>query len=304
MTRVGLYPGCSMPGSAREYGESLDAVSKKMGFELVQVPDWNCCGATAAHNLNHTLSLSLPARILALAEKAGLNELLVPCAACFNRLVMTNEELSKDKELKDKIVDIIELDYQGKVKVINIVSFLEKIMSGGLDNAVTAAFNYRAACYYGCLLVRPPKIVNFDRVEDPQIMDDIMKLIGAAPIDWSFKTECCGAGLSISKTDIVAELSEKIVRDAVNRGAEVIIVACPMCHTNLDMRRNKIEERAGKKYDIPVLYITQAIGLALGIGKEELGIHRHIVPVNLPQAGAADKGETASVKAEKEMEHV
>jgi heterodisulfide reductase subunit B len=131
------------------------------------------------------------------------------------------------------------------------------------------------------LLVRPHKILQFDRVEDPQTMDLFMSKIGAKPIDWAFKTECCGGGLSVSRTDLVSKLSGNLLKDAFDRGAKAIIVACPMCHSNLDMRRPDIDKYLGKDIEIPVIYITQAIGLALGISPKELGLNRHFVNVNL-----------------------
>jgi heterodisulfide reductase subunit B len=137
------------------------------------------------------------------------------------------------------------------------------------------------ACYYGCYLIRPHEILNFDREEDPQSMDELMLKIGATPIDWAFKTECCGAGLSVSRTRSVGRLSGKIIGDATDRGAEAMIVVCPMCHSNLDMRRDAINSFLGEKIDIPVLYITQAIGLAVGIDRKALALQRHFVKVTI-----------------------
>jgi heterodisulfide reductase subunit B len=280
--KVGIYPGCSMKGGSPEYRESVYAVAKAFDIELVDIPDWNCCGATAAHNLNHELSLALPARILALAESVGIEELVVPCAACYSRLVMTEHELGKDEELKKKISDVIEMPYKGNIKVTNIIQFLDKYITKDIEYKLDRQFSYKVACYYGCLLVRPHAVLEFDRPEDPQSMDNIMRKIGAEPIDWPYKTECCGAGLSVSRTDLVAKLSGNLMEDAVSRGAEVIIVACPMCHSNLDMRRPEIEKYLGKKLDIPIIYISQAVGMAIGLDEQSLGLQRHFVPVKLP----------------------
>jgi heterodisulfide reductase subunit B len=286
--KTGFYPGCSMKGSAREYSESLLAVAAALDRELPEIPDWNCCGATAAHNLSQDLSLALPARILAAAEKDGMDEVLVPCAACYSRLSVTRHELLADEKLRRKISGLIETDYRGSAKVLNIIEWLTSISD--LGEKIKVPFTRRVACYYGCLLVRPPDIVNFDRPEEPQSMDLLLKKIGAEPLDWAFKTECCGAGFSVSRTDLVAKLSGLILDDAVARGAEAVIVACPMCHLNLDLRRPNIEKRSGKKYNIPVIYITQALGLALGIAPKKLGLQRHTVPVKFaPQTSAAMK---------------
>ena len=293
--KTGFYPGCSMKGSAREYSESLLAVSKSLGRDLPEVPDWNCCGATAAHNLDKDLALALPARILAAAEKAGMDEVLVPCAACYSRLSVTRHELLEDKGLRQKISGLIEADYHGTARVLNIIEWLSGVPE--LENMVKVPFTRRVACYYGCLLVRPAGILKFDRPEDPQSMDLLMKKLGADPLDWAFKTECCGAGFSVSRTDLVAKLSGLILDDAVSRGAEAVIVACPMCHLNLDMRRPNIEKHAGKKFNIPVIYITQALGLALGLAPKKLGLQRHKVAVKFPpqEVTPASAGKPAAV---------
>lgn len=279
--KTGIYPGCSLTGSARDYNESVFALADAFGLELMQIPDWNCCGATAAHNLNKQLSLALPARILALAEKSGMDEIIVPCAACYSRLVVTQHELKSNPELKNRISETIEMDYRGTCKILNVIEWIDKYIVPDIEKKKVKAFAHKVACYYGCLLVRPNKILNYDRAEDPQTMDVVMTKLGATPVDFPFKTECCGAGLSISRTDIVSKLSGKIIEDAGFRGAEAIIVACPMCHSNLDMRRPDINKYWEKKFDIPVLFVTQAIGLALGLSPEKVGLKRHFVEVKL-----------------------
>lgn len=279
--KIGFYPGCSLTGSSREYNESLLAIAKEAGVELCEIKDWNCCGATAAHNLNKELSFSLPARNLALAELEEMDELVVPCAACFNRLVMTQHELSEKEELKKQISEKLQMPLKNDVRIYNVLQFLEKHIVPRLDQLVKSPLAYDVACYYGCLLVRPQSVMKTERFEDPMTMDVIMQKLGANAIDWPFKTECCGAGFSVSKTGIVGELSGKIVRNAVDRGAKAIVVACPMCHSNLDMRRPAIEKYLNMKIDIPVLYITQAIALAMGLSPRQAGIQRHFVPVNL-----------------------
>jgi heterodisulfide reductase subunit B len=278
---LGLYPGCSLEGSSREYTESVLAVAKAFDISLEEVSDWNCCGATAAHNLNKELSVALPARILSLAEKQGMKDLVVPCAACYSRLTVTKHNLAKDHELLDRIQDINKLEYKGTIEVLNIIQMLDKYIIPNLEGKVTKPFDHKVACYYGCLLVRPHEILKFDREEDPQSMDELMLKAGATPIDWAFKTECCGAGLSVSRTESVGRLSGEILRDAKDRGAEAVIVACPMCHSNLDMRRGAINSYLGENIDIPVLYATQVVGLAVGLDRKSLGLQRHFVKVTV-----------------------
>ncbi len=279
--KVGIYPGCSLTGSSRDYNESVFALAEFFGIEFAQIPDWNCCGATAAHNLNKELSLALPARILALAEKNGLDEIIVPCAACYSRLTVTQTELKKDPELKNRICELIEMDYRGTSRILNVIEWIDKYIIPELDGKIVKPFDHKVACYYGCLLVRPNKILNYDRSEDPQTMDAVMSKIGASPVDYPFKTECCGAGFSVSRTDIVSRLSGRIVEEAEHRGSEAIIVACPMCHSNLDMRRQDINKFMNKEFKIPVMFVTQAIGLAVGLTPEKVGLKRHFVEVKI-----------------------
>jgi heterodisulfide reductase subunit B len=272
-----------MKGGAQEYQESVTALAKVFDIELVEVPDWNCCGATAAHNMNKELSLSLPARIMALAEREGITDIVVPCAACYNRLSIVKHEMAEDKTLSAKVASIIELKYEGTTQILNIIQFIDKYITHRLEEKVVKPFNYKTACYYGCLLVRPHSILKFDRVEDPQSMDVLVKKAGGDAIDWAFKTECCGAGMSVSRTDTVARLSGNIMKDAVDRKAEVVVVACPMCHSNLDMRRPEINKFLGEKIDIPILYISQVLGLAVGLDAKTLGLNRHMTEVNLKE---------------------
>ena len=279
--KVGFYPGCSLDGTAGEYNLSVQSLAQAFGILLEPVPDWNCCGATAAHNLDKTLSLSLPARVLANATEAGMADILVPCAACYNRLSCTSHELQQDGKLKQEIENLLGKKINSFPRIINLIQFVQDYLIDDLPGKITKPFTAKSACYYGCLLVRPHDILKFDRPEDPQSMENIMSLIGSESIDWPFKTECCGAGLSVSRTDVVARLSGRIVAECTERGADAIIVACPMCHANLDMRRSAINQYAGVKYDIPVLYLSQVIGMALGLSEKKIGIRRHLVKVDV-----------------------
>jgi heterodisulfide reductase subunit B2 len=279
--KIGLYPGCSFEGSAREYAESLHAIAPKLGLELEEVTGWNCCGASSAHSIDHALSLALPAKILAQAEQQNMEELVVPCAACFSRLASTKIDLAADPAIRETVSDIIKMPYAGTTIVRNILEVLDRTLTADKVKTFPKTFSHKIVCYYGCLLVRPKSVVNHKRMEDPMEMDDLIKRIGGTPLEWGMKTECCGASFSITRTDIVGSLCGNILEDATVRGAEAIIVACPMCHSNLDMRRKEIERITKKKFSIPILYITQAIGVALGLEPNVLGVQRHFVPVAL-----------------------
>lgn len=280
--RIGYYPGCSLKSSAREYDESVRAVCEALDLTLVEIPDWNCCGASSAHVLSAELALGLRTRNLALAEAAGLDEILAPCAACFNRLASARVELADHPDKRREVIEVIGLPYNDRVRVLNVLAVLDRYRDRIAAKA-GQSFRHKVACYYGCLLVRPAKVAQFDRPENPQSMDQLMAATGAKPINWACKTECCGAGFSVTRTDLVADLSSRIVADATRRAATAIVTACPMCQSNLDMRRPEINRQLGQEQRIPVLYITQALGLAMGIDPQRLGLQRHGVPVELPE---------------------
>lgn len=279
--KVGFYPGCSLKGSSREYGESTLALAAALGMPLTEIDDWNCCGASSAHAVSRELSLALPARVLALAAAQGFEEVVVPCAACYNRLSLAGHELSRNPQTRQSVERVLDMPLDRPVRILNVLQWLVKYAPGRIAEKRVRALEKKVACYYGCLLVRPASVLGFDRTEDPQTMDQLLREAGAKPIDWAFKTECCGGGMTIPDTGAVARLSGDVLQDAAARGAEAVVVACPMCHANLDMRRAAINRRLKTPVDIPVLYVTQALGLALGLAPEQLGLKRHFVPVNL-----------------------
>ncbi len=277
MIRIGYYPGCTLKGTAVEYDKSVTGIASLLGVDLVEVPDWNCCGASSAHATNRKLSLALAARVLAIAEQEGMDRVLVPCAACYNRLVKTQVEASENETLRQEISTIIEMPFSAKTKPVGILEFFSEMGSEKIKSLVKKPLEeLKVACYYGCLLLRPPKLIKFDDCEEPQVMDDVVKAIGAEPVEWAFKTECCGAGFSLSKKEVVLDLTEKILRNAKLEGADVITVGCPLCHANLDFRQVDILKK-NKDINIPVLYITELVGIALGLTPKEVGLQSHFI---------------------------
>ena len=272
--KLGYYPGCSLSGTGKEYDLSLKKVLNLLDVELEEINDWSCCGATSAHATNHLLSTVLPSRNLSLAKKQNLSELIAPCAACYNRLIVSQHEIEKNPQLKKQTTELFgEFDSKG-ISIINIIELFQKIGNGKIvEKKQRELKGIKAACYYGCLLVRPFEITGFDDSEQPHSMEEIITAAGAVPIDWNFRMECCGASHSIAHKEIVVDLSEKIINDASLHGADVIVVACPMCHSNLDMRQRAMKNN--KK--MPILYLSEFIGLALGLKAEELGLNLHFI---------------------------
>jgi heterodisulfide reductase subunit B len=279
--RVGYYPGCSLSGTGRDFGESMHAVAKALGIELCEIPEWTCCGSSSGHMTNRLVSIALPANVLLKAQRAGFDQVMAPCAACYNRLATAKHEIETSAKTKAEAEKILQTKIENLPRVLNVVQLLAQV-SDTIASKVKEKFDQTVACYYGCLLVRPAKITGFDKTEDPVEMDKLVAAVGGKTVDWNFKTECCGASFSVSQTSVVARLGAKIMKDAVAKKADAVVVACPMCHSNLDLRRSDINQRLEQKTDIPVLFITQVIGMALGLKANELGLGRHLVPVKFP----------------------
>jgi len=275
--RYAYYPGCSLSSSGIEFHLSFQYVARALGLELVEVKDWVCCGASSAHATSHLLSIALPVLNLSHAEKEGFDKLIAPCLACLSRFKAANVEMKNDPHLRKKIHEIFDYPYQGKVKVYHP---LEVFLELGLDRIRARARKrlkgLRVACYYGCVLTRPPQIAQFDEVENPQSMDSIIQALGGETIDWSYKTECCGVSMTLTFSDIVLKLSNDILREAKEGGASAIIVCCPLCQANLDGRQRQIEETYQVRYGLPILYITQVMGLSFGAYPKEVGLEKLI----------------------------
>lgn len=278
IARYAYYPGCSLHSTAREYDMSVRAVAKAIGVELAEIPDWNCCGASSAHVTDPFLGFALPARTLAQGEEMGL-DIMTPCAACYGRLMSANEEAHRRPDLVGRFEAATGRHLKGTSRVLNILEFLtdEKVVAAVGAGLKTPLTDLKIAPYYGCLLVRPPKVTRFDNTERPVVMDKVLESIGATPVDFPFKTECCGASLGISRVDLVVELAARIVEAAKREGAEGIAVACPLCQTNLDGRQAAAAVKRREKFGLPVYYISQLVGVALGLRPAALGLGRHTV---------------------------
>jgi heterodisulfide reductase subunit B len=275
--RFAYFPGCSLSSSGYDYDLSLKYVARALGIDLVEVRDWVCCGASSAHATSHLVSIALPVLNLSHAEKDGFEKLIAPCLACLSRFKAANVELEHDGKLRSEIYEVFDYKYQGKVKVYHPLEvFLEMGMDKIREKIRKKLSGLKIACYYGCVLTRPPNVCQFDNVEDPQSMDSIVRTLGATPLEWSFKTECCGVSMTLTRSDIVLKLSNDILRAAKEAGANAIAVSCPLCQANLDGRQRQIEEAYNVRYRIPILYITQLMGLAFGAFPKEVGIQKLI----------------------------
>ncbi len=265
------YPGCTSQTTAVEFGLSTDAVCDALGIELAELEDWNCCGASSAHSLNHELSLALPGRNVALAQEAG-RDMVIPCPACYQHSLMADNRFREDAAWRQKMEGLLDFQYRGEGRPRHLL----EVMATDLPSDVLAAkvirplTGLKVACYYGCVLVRPPELTGWDDPEYPMTMDRLMAAIGAEPVDWSYKVDCCGASMTLSLSDVVVELSTKIVEGALEAGADCIVSACGMCQINLDTRQ--VASRP-----VPILYFTELMGVALGLPEVDKWLRKHTV---------------------------
>ena len=276
--KYAYYPGCSAESTARDQYMSVGEVAKVLGIELIEPKGWTCCGSTPAHQTGKLLSIVLPAANLLMAKRMGL-DMVVFCAACYNRMKVANHEIRTNPGIRKEVAGSLGEDYDGSVRVLHFVEVLMKEFGiKKLQKQFTHSLNgLKVASYYGCLLVRPREVTGFDDPENPTLIDELVQSMGGESVEWPHKVECCGGGFAISRTDIVVELSNAVLNMARSSGAQCIAVACPMCQINLDMRQGNINKLKNTGYEMPIVYISQLLGLCLGVTPRKLGMNKCIV---------------------------
>ena len=271
--KYAFFPGCSLESTAWDFAQSVRAVCGALDIELEDIPDWVCCGSTPAHTTNASLAVALPVTNLQKAQ-AMKRPVMTACASCYSRLRTANHTVCNEPDERKRVERVTGKPYDGSVEVRHLVDVLVNDL--GVD-AIRAKIRrplkgLKVACYYGCLLTRPPGIVAFDKAEHPECMEKLLAVTGAQPVEWPYKTECCGAALSITRTDIVSRLGHKLLSMARQAGAQCLAVACPLCEANLDLRQADAAKSHGPLPDTPILYVTQLLGLALGLSEEDVGL--------------------------------
>lgn len=274
--KYAYYPGCSLHSTGSEYDVSFRAVCEKLGIEIEEIKGWICCGTSPAHSSSKLLSLALPFENMCLAEKMGMTDIVAPCASCFARLKTAAFEVREDPELAGQISEALQKPLPESINILNPLEIFHG--KEGLEDAVSKDMpGLKVACYYGCLLTRPSKVMQFDECEYPMAMDELLGSMGITTLDWSHKTDCCGGSLAMTRTDVVLKLTHNILEEAKAVGANAIAVACPLCHVNLDTRQEEVEKKYGVKYGLPIFYFTQLMALAMGIPSDKLGLKKHFV---------------------------
>jgi len=279
---IAYYPGCSLKASSGIYDTQSVKVFEALGIYLKEIPDWNCCGATSAGKIDDFLAVAMPARNIGIAEATGLTEMVIPCSACYSRTLVAQYQLQNAPALKETINAELSKKVAGTLKVSSILEvLLTAVASGAVAEKIQMdrkkLKKLKPVCYYGCLQTRFPYAVPVpDDVENPQGMEKVLSAVGIQALDWSYKTDCCGASAAVTDAEAADALMARIVKDAVARGGNCFVVTCPMCQFNLDSQQDRFGPKYGITHRLPVYFITEILGLAMGMGVAELQIDRHL----------------------------
>ena len=302
---LAYYPGCSLGHSSIEFDRSTRKVLETLGVEYKDVPEWTCCGSTPAHMMDHLLAQSLAARNLRQAAQVG-DELLAPCASCYQREKNAEVAIHASDAFRDEVNEILDSPYTGWVTVYSLPEYLVKRVGEERIAPLvkTDLSQLKVVPYYGCLLGRPSDLMGEANDEQPMMMDGLLRAAGVDIKWWNYKSECCGASVGMPKVEIQRKLSGKILQQALAAGAEAIVVCCPLCHVNLDLKQAQVNSFLGTDYVVPILYLTQVLGLALGLSAADVMLNKNVVDpepliTRVIAEGAAVKREEERKAAEK-----
>lgn len=279
MKEYAYFPGCSLEKIGLSYHNSALETTSKLDVNLNELEDWNCCGATTYFHVDELLAYTLCARNLAMAEKLGM-DLVAPCSACFKNSYFTNKHLKEDEDLFDHInyaLEADELNFSGQIEVKHLIEvFVEDVGFEEIRQQATRPLEgLKVAPYYGCQILRPRK--DHEEVEKAEFFEELLVAIGADPVDYPMKLKCCGGSLLISNREAALSMVHNLLKNAEDQGADVIATACPLCQVNLECYQSQVNQEYGTRFNTPVVYFTQLIGLAFGVAGKKLGIGSEIV---------------------------
>jgi len=257
--KFSYYPGCTMKGTAADYEKSMRETLQHLDIELEELDDWNCCGASSAHMINHKVDIGLSTRNLTIAQEAGNEVVVTPCPACFLRLRSGDKTLREDPSAGG----LEEYDPKFEVKYLTSLLAEDDVVAKVRENRKHTLEGLKIACYYGCLSQRPPKVTGATNHEHPTDLDKIIDATGAETVKWSHKTECCGGSLTVARSDIVRGLVGDIVKAAKRGGAEAIVTDCAMCQANLESRQADLAKQDKDFAPLPVYFATEILAAVL-----------------------------------------
>ncbi|MHB8769560.1 MAG: CoB--CoM heterodisulfide reductase iron-sulfur subunit B family protein [Syntrophales bacterium] len=274
---IGYFPGCSLEGASKEFDISVRKVCELLGVRLVEVADWNCCGTSPAHSSSDDLTYLLPYENLRKMEAQGLTEVLIPCPACLTSQKETQERYRSDAAVQRRLVEAAGYTAGGRITLYHLLDFLrDRITVEALAGRVVKPLTgLKVAPYYGCLMRFPA--IAIDDQERPVVMHRLVEALGAEALEWTHRADCCGAGLSLTCPDIANRLLAELLASARRSGADCIAVVCPLCQTNLDIRQGGLKDSDGRPYDLPIIYLTQLMGIALGASATDVALAKLMI---------------------------
>ncbi len=278
--RISYFPGCTLNTTGKGFDNAVRASLAAVGVDLVELPTWNCCGATFPLIVDNMLELAAPAHVLVAARDAGLNGMVTTaCTTCYNVLKRTNHFIRQHPEERERIEAFIEAEYAGEVEVKDILHLLRDDVGFAAvrEKVQKPLTDLKVACYYGCMVLRPPAEVAYDNPENPRSLDDLMVALGATPVDFPHKNECCGAYLAVKDAGVTRQMVYTILKSAQAAGAEAMVTNCPLCQFNLDKQQAEMQKLYAGYRSIPVFYFSQLMGLALGLDIGDYGWERHYI---------------------------
>lgn len=277
--KITYYPGCTLKANAKNFEDSALYALEQLDIDIEELPRWNCCGTVFSLATDDLIHHMAPIRNLIRVKESGSDKVMTLCAMCYNTLKRANERMKADPESLEKMNQVMykeEINYEGDVEIYHLLEFMrDEIQFSNLAKKVTKPLkNLKVACYYGCMLVRPRE-VGIDDPENPVVMEDFVRALGGEPIDFPYKTECCGSYQTVDKPDIIAERTNQIINSAKNRGADIIASSCPLCSFNLDHRQKQTAQIYQDFEGLPILYFTQLLAVALNCPEEILRFNLH-----------------------------
>ncbi|NJL06953.1 MAG: heterodisulfide reductase, subunit B [Methylacidiphilales bacterium] len=290
--KLSYYPGCTMKNHAGNFEESLLYSMQHLGVEIKELDRWNCCGTVLSLAEDDTMRQLAPVRNMLRVKEADASRVMTACSMCYNTLKRANDRVKADPALLKRMNAFMTDEatvYAGDVDVVHTLEILREFRASAKAISAKVAKplkGLRVASYYGCLLVRPRSIA-FDNVENPVLLDELVKTLGGVPVDFAHKTECCGAYQTVDKPEIIADRTYQILSDAKEQGADVVAVSCPLCAFNLDRRQEAARHMYSDFEGIPVVYFTQLMAIAFGCEERVLKLNLHH---NSPRPVLAERG--------------
>lgn len=279
MKQYTFYPGCAYESSGLPIKLSIEAINPLLDVELIEMEDWTCCGCPGAP-ISELGGLAIALRNLALAEKTG-KDMVAACSCCYRNLVNAHEEYTHNARIRGKLDEALSsanIKYNGGARVRGLVDvYINDVGIEAIKTKVKRNLSgFKVACWYGCHQTRP---FGPDDHENPQRMDWIVAALGAEPVQFPLKTQCCGGSQLLSEPDMVGKLNQKLLDNALKYDAQALVTTlCPLCFTNLDAFQDQFRSESGKKFNMPIIALTQLMGLAFGLSPRVLGLDRNITP--------------------------